>query len=228
MTNLPINQKAPTQEAYSVYFKMVVLVIAMHLAGFLGLQWQPSRATFELLIPFNLVSTTLILLYFHQSWNTAFAIFALTAFLVGFGIEWLGVHTGLIFGSYQYGHTLGFKLDDIPPLIGLNWLVLVYSVGVMSLKVHTNLWLRAAVGASLMVLLDILIEPVAIKHNMWSWNHAHVPLQNYVAWWIVAYGLVWLFLRLDFKKENVIAVWIYGAQFFFFLFHNLTYFLDFF
>ncbi len=213
----------PPKELYSMHFKMVVLVIAMHLAGFLGLQWTLSRPTFELLIPFNLVGTTFILLYFHRDWSRAFIIFALTTFLVGFGIEWLGVHTGAIFGSYQYGHTLGFKLDGIPPLIGLNWLVLVYSVGIMSLKINTNLWLRAAIGATLMVLLDILIEPVAIKHNMWSWEHAHVPLQNYVAWWIVAYSLVGLFLRLDFKKENPIAVWIYGAQFFFFLFHNLTY-----
>ncbi len=228
MTNIPINQKISEKEIYSLHFKIVLLVIAMHLAGFVGLQWELSRPTFEMLIPFNLVSTTLILLYFHQDWNGAFIVFTLTTFLVGFGIEWLGVHTGAIFGSYQYGYTLGFKLDEIPPLIGLNWLVLVYSVGVIALKVSKNPWFGAALGASLMVLLDVLIEPVAIKHNMWSWNHEYVPLQNYIAWWIVAYGLVWLFLRLNFKKENTIAVWIYGAQFFFFLFHNLTYFLDFF
>lgn len=210
------------------YTWAVALVVSMHIAGFIGLQWQPSRAFFEMLIPFNLVSSTVILLYFHQDWRSSFIAFIAISFCVGFGIEWLGVHTGVIFGSYQYGSTLGFKLDEIPLIIGLNWLVLIYATGNIAMRFHSSIWMRVLIGASLMVLIDILIEPVAIKHQMWSWNHDAVPIRNYLAWFSVSGLLLFVFFNLNFKKDNYIAIWIYSAQFFFFLFHNLTYFINFF
>lgn len=206
----------------------VALVVAMHIAGFVGLQWMLTRAFFEMLIPFNLISSTLILLYFHQDWNKPFYIFMLISFLTGFVVEWFGVHTGLIFGTYQYGDSLGFKLDGIPLLIGLNWLVLIYATGNIALKLSPNLWLRVMVGAALMVLIDVLIEPVAMRHDMWGWADDIVPLQNYGAWFVVSVFLLWIFFKLPFKKQNAIAPWLYGAQFFFFLFHNLAYFFNFF
>ncbi len=223
-----IQQVTPSNNPSKLYFWAVSLIIAMHTAGFVGLQWSVSRAFFEMLIPFNLLSSTFILLYFHQDWRASFYVFMLCSFLVGFSVEWLGVHTGLIFGSYQYGPNLGYKLDEIPLLIGLNWLVLIYATGNIAMRLSKNNGLRIILGATLMVWIDILIEPVAIKHGMWNWNTAAVPLQNYVAWFVVAAFLLFIFFKLQFNKQNIIAAWLYVAQFFFFLFHNIAYFFHFF
>ena len=48
-------------------------------------------------------------------------------FLVGLGIEIIGVSTKAIFGNYSYGNALGVKVFDTPLLIGMNWLFLIYT-----------------------------------------------------------------------------------------------------
>ena len=47
--------------------------------------------------------------------------------VVSFGIEWLGVQTGQIFGSYQYGETLQPSIGDVPISIGSAWFVMLVS-----------------------------------------------------------------------------------------------------
>ena len=41
--------------------------------------------------------------------------------ITGIGVEWLGVHSGLLFGDYSLGENFGPKFDGIPYLIGLTW-----------------------------------------------------------------------------------------------------------
>ena len=40
-------------------------------------------------------------------------------------LEIIGVKTGLIFGEYIYGNTLGFKVAEVPLIIGFNWLFVI-------------------------------------------------------------------------------------------------------
>ena len=39
--------------------------------------------------------------------------------------EAIGVNTGLLFGTYEYGANLGFKIFGVPLIIGVNWTVLI-------------------------------------------------------------------------------------------------------
>lgn len=198
-----------------------VLLVAMHVAGALGLYWPPSRPFFQLLAPFNLLFTALVLLYFQEEKSKSFWIFAAVAFLTGFFVEVLGVATGQIFGSYQYGHALGLHLWNVPLTIGLNWLILIYAIG-MLLEPYIKLWwLRALAMATLMMLTDVLIEPVAIRIDFWTWNSPDIPLQNYVAWWVVAFFLALCFVRMPFAKRNPIAGAVYVCQLIFFVLLNL-------
>ena len=43
-----------------------------------------------------------------------------------------------------------------------------------------------------MVLLDIMIEPVAIELDFWQWEGGNIPLQNYLMWFIVALFMNWI------------------------------------
>ncbi len=205
------------------YLWTIGLLVAMHLAGFLGLQYHPTRAFFEFLVPFNLITSTALLFLYQQEATGNFLKFAFFVFCFGYLIEWAGVQSGLIFGEYYYETTLGVKLFGVPVIIGLNWLILVVSTGIIGQTLFSSLRYKIILGASLMVFLDFLIEPVAIQHNFWDWSNTDVPLQNYVAWFFVSAFLLLGYHLLPFPKKNRIAIPLYLTQFMFFLAHNVTY-----
>lgn len=204
---------------------LLALLTAAYLAGIVGLQLPFSLPYFQALTPFNLLLSAGILFAFHTDWKSSFLLFCLLTFTFGFLIEVAGVASGQIFGQYVYGPTLGFQLWDVPLLIGLNWLMLIYSTGVICAGLRLPLWTKAALASCLMVLLDLLIEPVAIEYNFWTWESPDVPFQNYLAWFAISFCLHLLFFLLPFRKENPAAKILYLLQlvFFFILFLFIIY-----
>jgi len=197
----------------------------MYLTGFLGLQFEATAALFKALVPFHLITSLGLLLIFQVDWNRNFLIFCSVTYLTGFLVEALGVHTGLIFGEYQYGATLGWKVIEIPLVIGANWLALIYSIGVIINRWQQSNLVKTLLAAAVVVGLDILIEPVATRLDFWSWATISVPLQNYVAWFVISFGLLWLFYQSSFSKQNRMAGLFLVCQVLFFAFHNLVYLL---
>ena len=199
-----------------VLLAMLVLVI-FHAVGFYGLTYSDYRAYFLTLVPFNLLLTNLILFSFHQAFTKSFLVFAGVVFLTGFLAEVLGIHTALLFGHYQYGAALGFKLWEVPLIIGLNWLMLVYSAGhaVNYLRSAPG-WAKALAAAGLMVALDYLIEPVAVQLDFWSWRAGLIPVSNFAGWLGVALLLQFYFQRSNFPKNNRLAAGVFLLQFVFF------------
>jgi bisanhydrobacterioruberin hydratase len=217
----------PDQLRSPIGQRIIFIVLPlMHLAGFIGLQWPPAQLLFKALVPFHLLTTLALLLLFHTDWNKSAILFCTVAYLVGFSIEALGVHTGVIFGQYRYGVTLGWKVIDIPLVIGANWLTLIYSAGIVANHWHRSSMVKALLAAWVVVGLDVLIEPVAIRLDFWQWAGNTVPFQNYAAWYIVAFGLLWLFYQLPFHKQNRLAGLILICQMAFFAAHNIAYFLE--
>lgn len=157
-----------------------------------------------------------MMMIFHQDGNRSFVIYCIVTYLIGFGIEALGIHTGLIFGHYQYGETLGWKVIGVPLTIGINWLALIYSAGIIMSGWTISDPLKIIIATTCIVLLDMLIEPVAMKYDFWNWENNIVPVQNYIAWYIVTAGLLWFFQRAAFRKDNPIAFMYLLSQFSFF------------
>jgi putative membrane protein len=192
------------------------LLLAMHVAGIIGLLHPFTHDLFLALVPFNLLVTAGLLFMFHRGFGRPFLVFCLLTYAAGFFVEVAGVHTGLIFGSYAYGAALGFKQWEVPLLIGVNWLVLVYSTGVVMHQLIPGRWLPPLVGAAVLVLLDLFIEPVAIRYGFWGWHTADIPLRNYAGWYVTSAVLLTLFATLPFRKDNRLAPWVLGVQFLFF------------
>lgn len=199
----------------------IFLIVSAHIAGFLGLQWHVTRAWFEWLVPFNLVLTAFVLFSAHQDWSWRFGVFSLVAGLGGFLLEVAGVATKMIFGDYWYETSLGFQLWRVPLTIALNWWVLLYVCGVIAEQTRLAVLPKILIGASLMTFLDYWIEPVAMRFHFWNWAGGVVPLQNYVAWFVASCLLLGVFYSLQFRKQNALAYWVYGAQLAFFVTHNL-------
>lgn len=195
----------------------IKMIVIFHLIGLAGLLLTATRPLFLQLVPYHLLLMTLVLFFTHQPFNKKFTSFFLLIFIVGFTVEWIGVHTGKLFGSYNYGPTLGLQLDGIPVIMGVNWFLLIYSVGVslqyLSIKA---IWLRILIGAIILVLLDLLIEPVAIRLNYWHWVDNTIPFTNYSCWFIISAVLLLVFELLRFKKQSIVAVILLASQFIFF------------
>lgn len=195
----------------------VVVLVIFHAVGLWGLLFSGEPVYFQRLTPMNLLLTNALLFSFHRRWNVAFLLFAAVVFLVGFFSEIIGIHTGLLFGNYSYGAALGLKLWEVPLLIGLNWLMLVYITGHISNYTGLHWAAKAFVGALLMVLLDFFIEPVAVRYDFWSWQNGHIPFSNYIGWFAVALLLHLYFQKGNFFKRNGLAPYVYAVQFLFFI-----------
>jgi putative membrane protein len=169
------------------------------------------------LTPVTLLLSWLLLLINHRMWNRFFVLFMVSIMMGGFIAEVLGVETGLVFGEYTYGETLGFKVFNVPLLIGVNWFILVYSSGMITNLVKTNWFLRAIFGAFLMVLLDISLEPVAISYDFWSWNNNEIPIQNYISWFLFSFLFHSVFQNMRMNFINRFAIVLFIVQWIFFL-----------
>lgn len=203
-----------------------IILPLMYLAGIIGLNTPLLSPYFRLLTPYNLLASLALLLVFHTDWRRSFVYYCLLAFSVGFLVEVAGVHTGLVFGAYAYGPTLGFKVAEVPLVIGTNWLMLTYLCGNLADRLPGGILLKVLVAAALMTLLDVLIEPVAIRLDFWQWQEATIPLQNYVAWYAVSAALFFVFFSLPFKKTNTVAPLLLALQFLFFGLNSLLHFID--
>lgn len=193
----------------------------LYLVGTIGFFFD-IHPDFVKLTPINLLISLIIVLAFHPSWNWRLILFLLICPIVGFLVEMKGVETGLIFGTYQYGETLGFKYNNTPLSIGINWLLLSYCSAVLVshfTSESSNIILKALYASTVMVGLDVLIEPVAIKTDMWSWPPDNeIPIQNYIGWFLTALPLHLLFFLLNKSVKNKVAVSLLLLQFLFFWF----------
>jgi putative membrane protein len=71
------------------------------------------------------------------------------------------------------------------------------------------------------VLLDSLIEPIAMKFDYWQWADNTIPAQNYIAWWGLSFIFLLIFSKLHFNKQNFVAAILLQVQFLFFILLNL-------
>lgn len=200
---------------------VIVFISVIYLVGIIGLWNTSTRQLFQALVPFNILLSVIVLLHFHKTWNRI-AIFSMMAiFFAGFLIELTGVHSGKIFGEYEYGASLGFKIYDTPLIIGLNWLLLVY---ITHFTVHqigiSRPWIELT-AAGIMTAIDYLIEPVAIKYDFWHWKDSVIPLQNFVAWFYISFFMQLFFNRVKPVQENKLAIPLLILQVLFFAAMNI-------
>ncbi len=195
----------------------IAVLVIFYLIGIVGIL-IPIHEDFIFLTPLNLLVSAFIVLGNHSAKDLRFFIFGFICFIVGFGVEMAGVNYGFLFGNYQYGPVLGWKLFETPLIIGLNWLLLVYGSGMTVRYLFPKLVgiVRAFIAAAIMVGLDVLIEPVAIAYDFWSWDHETIPLSNYLGWFGVAFLLLLLFEVLTNRRSNKVAVALLTCQFMFF------------
>jgi putative membrane protein len=154
--------------------------------GLLGFALPFTREYFLWLTgPVLWVGTAFLLIIVKPKNN--FWLWFATGAVFTFFMEVLGVETGLVFGSYEYSEVLGFTLLKVPVIIGINWVIIIWG-GEEMIYAKFPQWWSVFLVAAFGLLFDIIMEPVAIALDFWRWPMDIVPLQNYIAWFVL--GLI--------------------------------------
>jgi len=136
---------------------------------------------------------------------------------VTFALEVVGAATGLIFGPYTYGRTLGPQLFGVPLLIAFNWLiVIVAAIGAAQRAVRPVVTRVVLVGL-IAVIFDYVLEPTAIVLSYWTWSTPVIPWQNYLAWFCIAAGSAAVFFSMRLEVRSRLPIYYVVVQLLFFL-----------
>ncbi len=157
-------------------------------------------------------------------WRRRAWIYSLAVVATSHCIEWYGVRSGLIFGSYHYGQILQPQVAGVPLAIGFAWLVMIWSSAAVAQRLLPQKLRRHALAfimatAVLMVAFDAVMEPAAMKLGYWTWRGGEIPAQNYLAWFALsmAYAALGWRLRLFAEKLPALAGHVYAAQLCYFI-----------
>lgn len=219
---------------FSKYQVATFIAALFHVIGFTGIFFLKSEFIIKA-TSINLLLMFILLLWTQNNRNAGFWIFLLFCYVSGVAAEVIGVNTGKLFGEYEYGNVLGKKIMEVPLIIGVNWFIIIYCSAV---SIHTLLdkitrktdletgdrfkKLRALSiiidGATLAVVLDWLIEPVAVRLDYWHWKgDGSIPFFNYLSWFLVSVLMLLIFHLCKFEKQNKFAVNLLLIQVMFFL-----------
>lgn len=142
--------------------------------------------------------------------------FLLWGFLVALAAELLSTRVGIPFGLYHYtGETAGAELflSNVPFFSPLSFPFLAYASFCLARRALGPGWADSRAGrlrlvalaGALMTLLDVVIDPLAVRGGRWFLGHVFsypdggayfgVPLSNFVGWllvgWATVGGYVW-------------------------------------
>ena len=204
----------------------IFIIWLVHISGFMGILFYDL----DFFAGFTYVNLLLmsIILFLNLKLESNYHILSiLSIFLIGMITESLGVNYGLIFGDYEYGNNLGFKLFGVPYLIGVNWIILTaISANIASfLTKNRSVVLTIIIGTLLMLAMDFVMEPIAPKLDMWRFKNLIVPPSNYVGWLFVGLFTQTLYNLYFREKEIIVSTNLYLAFFFFFGCLNLKFYV---
>jgi putative membrane protein len=197
---------------------MSLVVIIMFFVGIISHIFEPTRDLMLLITPFFLLLMGLFVLYpsFKEE-GRKFILWCLVAYIITFIIEAAGVWTGLIFGEYTYGDSLGLKLFDVPLVIGFNWVIVIIGSAELTKRFTRNVLLGALITGLSATIFDFIMEPVAMELDYWDWAGGTIPIQNYIAWFVIALVMGWTYLKFQKGRKKEITIHYLLVQTIFFL-----------
>lgn len=169
---------------------LTLFAIVFHLIGLVGIGVL-HNAQIRAATPYHLLLMFILLLLSFGKQFQPFIKWTVVACIIGFAAEWVGVHTGWLFGHYNYTAALGWRWQQVPLLIGCNWVIVLAGAACLSSLVTGNKLIGCILAALLATGYDFVLEPMAIKLGYWQWSGGHIPLYNYICWFGVSFVLAW-------------------------------------
>lgn len=198
--------------------KEEIFLYLIYTVGVIGHLTNALLDYMKLLTPLTLLLTGGVVLFstIKNSKNN-FIIWAIVTYIITFLLEVIGVKSGIIFGSYWYGETLGAKFLNVPLIIGFNWIMVILGAILLTEKILNNKILITITASLLATIFDFFLEPTAIKLGYWNWTDISVPLQNYFAWFVISLLFTILYFKMSIKVKTDLPIKFFLTQLIFFL-----------
>ena len=191
----------------------IVFLWVLHLAALIGIAIG-YEDFFLPKSPFTIMYLLFFLIFFFKIDSRNKLLLFMAFMITGIGVEWIGVHTGSLFGDYYYGKNFGPKLDGIPLLIGVNWALLTFTTHVIAKSIFKSPIAIIATGAALMVGFDYFLEQICDFAGFWHFEGG-AGWFNYLCWFIIAGALHAVSLQFKLRGNKLISYHLYGVQLFF-------------
>lgn len=194
------------------------IVMGFFALGFIGLAIPWTFPFFVVLTPLAVVVALAMLIMGHErliDWRffTAMGI----VFALSYVVELLKVHVFFVEDVFFFGDSFGPVLLNIPLMIGLCWVALLYICAAVAERLNTNAVVKVLAGSGLVVLFDIALELVAHKLDFWYWTW-ELPIWNYVLWFVAAVIMLTIMKLFGVRIENKLATTMYVTLIIFLLF----------
>lgn len=150
-------------------------------------------------------------------WRMAITGFAVI-YVVAYAFEFVGTHTGLIFGEYFYSPTaIGPLVAEVPILLPLGYFAMAYGALIVTRLILGNLNTKlSAIGVIItaftsslvMTFLDLASDPIAATlFQKWTWvdggSYFGVPVHNYIGWVMTTFTF-FLIVTILLNRDSVI------------------------
>jgi bisanhydrobacterioruberin hydratase len=199
------------------------VITLLYLVGIIGHSIDYFVPLMKLLTPYTLLlSAVIVSTKLFNNTQKKLILWFVTTFIFTFITEVIGVKTGIIFGAYSYGDVLGFMLFGVPVIIGINWVFVILGLINLSEKYELNSLYRALLTSIGAVVFDFFLEPVAIKLGYWNWESNVIPLQNYVAWFLLTFIFTIFYQKMKITVNTKIAAYYFIVQLIFFIIIGIT------
>ncbi|MCB8963998.1 MAG: carotenoid biosynthesis protein [Bacteroidales bacterium] len=192
-------------------FSKIVLIVG-YLVGIVGILISLDKPHYFTVAWYFVVLSFGLLMLFHKPHSIKFWITLTVIGVLGFVVEAIGTNTGVIFGNYTYGKSLGIKLFQTPLVMAVNWMVLVYLVYDLLKGWNINFMLKSFLSSIILVVYDFVMEPVAIKLDMWTWEAGNPPLHNYIGWFVVSLLFFVYIYRSKLRFDNPLSRTLFLLQ----------------
>jgi putative membrane protein len=135
--------------------------------------------------------------------------FIMTAYAIAYASEYSSTRNGFPFGPYTYFDDMRTRelwLSNVPFWDSLSFVFLSYFSFVMAVVMlggDRSARLVPWIGGFIMMLLDVVIDPVALQGDKWFlgriYNYPYqgfyfgVTAANFAGWFFVGFAVIWLF-----------------------------------
>ncbi len=186
------------------YETWATLVLAVFYGvGFVGHLVGASRFAMQAMTPYVLLVFGLgALLPVLREARRGVWLWSALVLAVTFALEAAGTATGRVFGPYTYGPALGWRPFRVPVVIALNWLLVILGFTLLARRWTRRPLRGSLLAAALAAGFDVLLEPVAVRLQYWTWQTPSIPLQNYVAWFLIALASSLAFMVLGLSVRS--------------------------
>ena len=191
----------------------IILLAITHFVALWGIKSDLYSEFFVPLIPVNILLCLAVLLYYQKYWSVRAVLFLFVTYASAFVLQTIGDRTDYLFGPFRFGWSLGPSLFGTPLVAGVIWVVAIYCSGMMIKNLAFTIYQKAALGGVMVMLFDIVLEPIARQYKMWDWMtkkdpgalYNPVPIQNYLAWFLFSFLIMIYFFSARAKLRNPIA-----------------------